>query len=69
MLKLRIITALILLPLVVVLVLLAPTWAVAAATGVVVLLAAWEWLFLSHINSTIVKSAGEVLVEVLLAVL
>lgn len=69
MLKLRIITALILLPLVVLLVLFAPTWAVAVATGVVVVLGAWEWLCLSRINSTLVKLAGEMLVVILLAAL
>lgn len=69
MLKLRILTALILLPLVVVLVLLAPTWVIALVTGVLLLLAAWEWLFLSGIIALPAKIACEVLVAVLLALL
>lgn len=69
MLKLRILTALILLPLIVVVVLFAPTWVVALVTGAVLLLAVWEWLFLSRITALTAKAGCELLAAILLLLL
>ncbi|MGA9852386.1 MAG: phosphatidate cytidylyltransferase [Gammaproteobacteria bacterium] len=66
MLRLRILTALILLPLVTVLVLLAPTWALALVAGLVTLVAAWEWASLSGETAELLKISRIILVAVLL---
>lgn len=68
MLKQRIITALFLLPLVVLLVLLAPTWFVALVAGLVALAGSWEWAILSGADAVLFKLAYTILVAVLLCV-
>ncbi|MGH8307210.1 MAG: phosphatidate cytidylyltransferase, partial [Gammaproteobacteria bacterium] len=69
MLKQRIITALVLLPLAVLLVLLAPTWVLALVAGVVVLAATWEWSSLSGETAELLKISRIILVAVLLYLL
>ncbi|MGB9429925.1 MAG: phosphatidate cytidylyltransferase [Gammaproteobacteria bacterium] len=69
MLELRILTALILLPLVIALVLLAPTWLLALVAGLVTLVATWEWASLSGETAEIVKVSRIILVAVLLYLL
>ncbi|MGH8320878.1 MAG: phosphatidate cytidylyltransferase [Gammaproteobacteria bacterium] len=69
MLKQRIITALVLLPLAVLLVLLAPTWTLALVAGVVVLAATWEWSSLSGETAELLKISRIILVAVLLYLL
>lgn len=67
MLKLRLVTAAILLPAVVALVWLAPTWALALAAGVVALIAAWEWAALAAVHGMWLKAGYALLVALLLA--
>ena len=67
MLKLRILTAAILLPAVVALVWLAPTWAVALAAGVMALAAAWEWATLVAPHTIWLRVGFTLLAALLLA--
>ncbi|MGH8279108.1 MAG: phosphatidate cytidylyltransferase [Gammaproteobacteria bacterium] len=69
MLKLRLLTALILLPLIVALVLRAPTWGLALATGAVVVAGAWEWAHLSALGRFPAGPAFVLLVAILLVIL
>ncbi|HVC29244.1 MAG TPA: phosphatidate cytidylyltransferase, partial [Gammaproteobacteria bacterium] len=55
MLKQRVITALIIVPLVVLLVWLAPTWLLALVAGGMVLVGTWEWAVLSEENTLSLK--------------
>lgn len=66
MLKLRILTALILLPVVVALVLLAPTWVLALVMAIVVLAATWEWMPLSGFVSPAVKITAVIWMTILM---
>ena len=66
MLKLRILTAAILLPAVVALVWLAPTWAVGLAAGAMALAAAWEWAVLVSPRALWLQAGFALLVAVLL---
>lgn len=66
MLKLRILTAAILVPAVVALVWFAPTWALGLAAGVVALAAAWEWTALSRLRAPWLQAAFTLLLAVLL---
>ncbi|MDE1886844.1 MAG: phosphatidate cytidylyltransferase [Gammaproteobacteria bacterium] len=66
MLKLRIVTAAILLPAVVALAWLAPTWALGLAAGVVALAAAWEWTVLSGVRAPWLQAGCTLLLAVLL---
>jgi phosphatidate cytidylyltransferase len=66
MLKLRILTAVILLPAVVALVWLAPTWAVALVAGLVALVAGWEWAALAAPRTLWVQITFVLLVALLL---
>ncbi|HVC37981.1 MAG TPA: phosphatidate cytidylyltransferase [Gammaproteobacteria bacterium] len=69
MLKQRVITALALLPLVVLLVLLATTWLLALVAGLMALAGSWEWAILSGEKTTLLKISNTVLVAVLLYLL
>ncbi len=69
MLKQRIITALVLLPLAILLVLLAPTWVLALVTGLVALAATWEWTSLSGETAELLKISRIILVAMLLYLL
>ena len=69
MLKQRVITALALLPLVVLLVLLAPTWLLALVAGLMALAGSWEWAILSGEKTTLLNISNTVLVAVLLYLL
>ncbi|MGA9856014.1 MAG: phosphatidate cytidylyltransferase [Gammaproteobacteria bacterium] len=69
MLKQRVITALALLPLVVLLVWLAPTWLLALVTGGMILVGAWEWAVLSGENTLLLKFSNTALVAILLYLL
>ncbi len=66
MLKQRVITALALLPLVVLLVLLAPTWLLAWVAGLMALAGSWEWANLTGENSTLLKISNTAVVAILL---
>lgn len=66
MLKLRILTAAILLPAVVALVWFAPTWALGLAAGAVALAAAWEWTALSRVRAPWLQAGCTLLLAVLL---
>jgi len=66
MLKLRILTAAILLPAVVALVWLAPTWALALAAGAVALAAAWEWSALTAARTPWIQAGFTLLAALLL---
>src|SRR5574337_1846154 len=66
MLKLRILTAAILLPAVVALVWFAPTWALGLAAGAVALTAAWEWTALSMLRAPWLQALCTLLLAVLL---
>lgn len=65
-LKLRILTAAILVPAVVLLVWLAPTWALALVAGVVALVAAWEWAALAAASVFWMRLGFTLLVALLL---
>lgn len=65
MLKLRILTAAILLPAAVALVWLAPTWAVALAAGAVALVAAWEWAAMATVRALGLKIGFTLLLALL----
>lgn len=67
MLKLRILTAAILVPAVVALVWLAPTWALGLAAGVVALVGAWEWAGLSGLRALGAHAGFTLLLAALLA--
>jgi phosphatidate cytidylyltransferase len=66
MLRQRVITALTLLPLVVALVLMAPTWVLALVAGSLALLGSWEWSILSGVSNTKLKYCYLMLVTLLL---
>ena len=66
MLKLRILTAAILLPAVVALVWLAPTWLLALAAGAVALVATWEWSSLAAARALWMQAGFTLLVALLL---
>jgi len=69
MLKQRVITALIIVPLVVLLVLCAPTWILALVAGLMVLVGSWEWSVLSGENTSILKISNTLITAVLLYLL
>ena len=69
MLKQRVITALVLLPLVVLLVWKSPNWLLALVAGVMLLVGSWEWSMLSGENTSLLKSSNTALVAALLYLL
>ncbi len=69
MLKQRVITALALLPLIVLLVWLAPTWLLALVAGGIILMGAWEWAVLSGENTLLLRFSHTVLAAILLYLL
>jgi len=69
MLKQRVITALIIVPLVVLLVWLAPTWLLALVAGGMVLVGTWEWAVLSEENTLSFKLSNTTVTAILLYLL
>jgi phosphatidate cytidylyltransferase len=69
MLKQRVITAVALLPLVILLVWGTPTWLLALVAGGLILVGTWEWLALSKINTLLSKFSNTTIVAALLYLL